>query len=99
MTCALFGTYQVGAIHGRLITAWSVAALLGPSLVNYSSTAEIDAGVPKAEAYNPTMFLRADLLVVGLVAWNVVAVPLGWGVYQSVQKSLPLFVGPAEPAP
>ncbi|HYH69094.1 MAG TPA: hypothetical protein VD866_30650 [Urbifossiella sp.] len=34
-----------------------------------------------------------------VVAWAVVAVPLGWGVYQSVQKSLPLFVGQAEPAP
>ncbi len=34
-----------------------------------------------------------------VVAWAVVAVPLGWGVYQSVQKSLPLFVEPSEPAP
>lgn len=64
----LFGTYQVGAIHGRLITAWSVAALLGPSLVNYISTAAIDAGGPKAEAYNSTMYLMAALLGVGLVA-------------------------------
>ena len=64
----LFGTYQVGAIHGRLITAWSVAALLGPSLVNYISTAKIAAGVPKEEAYNFTMYLMAGLLLVGLVA-------------------------------
>ncbi len=64
----LFGTYQVGAIHGRLITAWSVAALIGPSLVNYISTARIEAGVPKAEAYNSTMFLMAGLLLVGLIA-------------------------------
>ncbi|MDZ4687822.1 MAG: OFA family MFS transporter, partial [Planctomycetaceae bacterium] len=64
----LFGAYQVGAIHGRLITAWSVAALLGPSLVNYISTARIEAGVPKAEAYNSTMFLMAGLLMIGLVA-------------------------------
>jgi MFS family permease len=64
----MFGTYQVGAIHGRLITAWSVAALLGPSLVNYISTAKIEAGVPKAEAYNFTMFLMAGLLGIGLIA-------------------------------
>ncbi len=64
----MFGTYQVGAIHGRLITAWSVAALLGPSLVNYISTAQIDSGVPAAEAYNSTMYLMAGLLMVGLVA-------------------------------
>jgi MFS family permease len=64
----LFGTHQVGAIHGRLITAWSVAALLGPTLVNYVSTARIKAGVPKAEAYNSTMFLMAGLLMIGLIA-------------------------------
>ena len=64
----MFGSFQVGAIHGRLITAWSVAALLGPSLVNYISTAEIEAGVPKAEAYNSTMFLMAGLLIVALIA-------------------------------
>jgi MFS family permease len=64
----MFGTYQVGAIHGRLITAWSVAALVGPSLVNYISTAQIAAGVPKAEAYSSTMFLMAGLLMIGLVA-------------------------------
>jgi MFS family permease len=64
----LFGTYQVGAIHGRLITAWSIAALLGPSLVNYISTAKIEAGVPKAEAYNFTMYLMAGLLLIGLLA-------------------------------
>jgi MFS family permease len=64
----LFGTYQVGAIHGRLITAWSIAALLGPSLVNYISTAKIEAGVPKAEAYNFTMYLMAGLLLLGLIA-------------------------------
>ena len=64
----LFGTYQIGAIHGRLITAWSVAALLGPSLVNYTSSAKIEAGVPPAEAYNSTMFLMAGLLIIGLIA-------------------------------
>lgn len=64
----MFGTYQVGAIHGRVITAWSVAALLGPNLVNYISTAKIEGGVPAAEAYNSTMFIMAGLLVIGLIA-------------------------------
>lgn len=68
LTCDMFGTFQVGAIHGRLITAWSIAAILGPSLVNYISTAKIEAGVPKAEAYNSTMYLMAGLLIVGLIA-------------------------------
>ena len=34
-----------------------------------------------------------------LIAWIWVAVPLGWGVYQSVNKSLPLFGGVSKPAP
>jgi MFS family permease len=63
----LFGTMQVGAIHGRLITAWSMAAVLGPQLVNYVSTYQIEQGVPKAEAYNSTMYLMAGLLLAGLV--------------------------------
>jgi len=71
----LFGTYQIGAIHGRLITAWSVAAIVGPSLVNYISTAKIEAGVPHAEAYNSTMYLMAGLLVIGLVA-NLLVQPV-----------------------
>jgi Na+/melibiose symporter-like transporter len=63
----LFGTVHVGAIHGRLITAWSMAAVLGPQLVNYISTYQIERGVPRAEAYNSTMYLMACLLLVGLV--------------------------------
>jgi MFS family permease len=63
----LFGTMHLGAIHGRLITAWSMAAVLGPQLVNYISTYRIDHGVPRAEAYNLTMYLMSCLLLVGLV--------------------------------
>jgi MFS family permease len=63
----LFGTMHLGAIHGRLITAWSMAAVLGPQLVNYVSTYRIDHGVARAEAYNLTMYLMAGLLLVGLV--------------------------------
>ncbi len=64
----LFGTREVGAIHGRLITAWSAAALIGPGMVNYISTAQIESGIPKAEAYNFTMYLMAGLLAVGFIA-------------------------------
>lgn len=71
----LFGTYQVGAIHGRLITAWSVAAIIGPTLVNYISTARIRSGVPAPEAYNTTMYLMAGLLVIGYIA-NLMVRPL-----------------------
>jgi MFS family permease len=64
----LFGTRFVGAIHGRLLTAWSVAGVLGPVLVNYIREHEIAIGVPKAEAYNVTLYLMAGLLLIGLVA-------------------------------
>ncbi len=63
----LFGTMHLGAIHGRLITAWSMAAVLGPQLVNYLSTYRMEHGVPKAEAYNATMYLMVGLLLIGLI--------------------------------
>jgi MFS family permease len=63
-----FGTLQVGAIHGRLLTAWSTAGVLGPVLVNYIREYQISRGVPKAEAYGVTMYIMATLLLVGLAA-------------------------------
>jgi MFS family permease len=63
----MFGTRYVGAIHGWLITAWSMAGIFGPVLVNYIRQYQIDHGVPKAHAYNTTMFIMAGLLVIGLI--------------------------------
>jgi MFS family permease len=63
----MFGTYQVGAIHGRLLTAWSVAGVLGPVLVNYIRQAQIDSGVPKAQAYSITMYIMCGLLLIGFL--------------------------------
>jgi LPXTG-motif cell wall-anchored protein len=64
----LFGTHHVSAIHGRLLTAWSTAGVLGPVLVNYIRQYQIDHGVPKAQAYNTTMYIMAGLLVIGFIA-------------------------------
>jgi MFS family permease len=64
----VFGTQYVGAIHGRLLTAWSAAGVAGPVLVNYLRSAQIESGVPKTDAYNFTMNLMAGLLVAGFVA-------------------------------
>jgi MFS family permease len=61
----LFGTQYVGAIHGRLLTAWSAAGILGPVLVNYIREYQIGRGVPNAQAYNTTMYILAGLLVLG----------------------------------
>jgi len=63
----VFGTQFVGAIHGRLLTAWSMAGVLGPVLVNYLRQFEIDRGVPKAEAYNLTMEIMAGVLAAGFL--------------------------------
>lgn len=63
----LFGTMQVGAIHGRLLTAWSTAGILGPVLVNYIREYEIAHGVAKADSYTTTMHIMAALLCVGFV--------------------------------
>jgi MFS family permease len=64
----MFGTRYVGAIHGWLLTAWSAAGIFGPVLINYIRQYQIDSGVPKAQAYNVTMYIMAGLLVVGFIA-------------------------------
>jgi MFS family permease len=61
----VFGVYQVGAIHGRLLTAWSAAAFVGPLLVTYIRAAQLERGVPKTQAYTITMYIMAVLLVGG----------------------------------
>jgi MFS family permease len=140
----LFGTQHVGAIHGRLLTAWSAAGILGPVVVNYIREFQLARGVPPNEAYNVTMYVLAAMLLGGLVcnllvrpvdekhymsdeqlaaerakaheraiaqpssafsptatsparrallvsAWVAIAIPLGWGVWITLSKSLALF--------
>jgi len=142
----LFGTHFIGAIHGRLLTAWSTAGIIGPVLVNYIREAQLAAGVPRAEVYDRTMYVLAGLLVLGFIAnlairpvakhrfmdmvlaeatqaettqtdtsaapakahttsgigkggldlaaalaWTAVGLPLVWGVWITLSKSLALF--------
>jgi|KBSSwiStaDraftv2_1062776.scaffolds.fasta_scaffold00196_43 MFS family permease len=139
----LFGTRMVGAIHGRLLTAWSTAGVLGPVLVNYIRDYQIDHGVARAQAYSLTMFILAALLAAGFIcnllikpvdpknymtpeqlaaadeaekaksvaepplaaaaageagptwlipaAWLAVWIPLGWGIWVTLQKAVVLF--------
>ncbi len=63
----MFGTRYVGAIHGLLLTAWSMAGIFGPTLVNYIRAYNVAHGVEKAQAYNVTMYVMAVLLVVGFI--------------------------------
>ena len=71
----LFGTQMVGAIHGRLLTAWSAAGILGPILVNYIREYQLAAGVPKAQVYDVTMYVLSGLIVLGLVC-NLLVRPI-----------------------
>jgi MFS family permease len=63
----MFGTRYVGAIHGLLLTAWSMAGIFGPVLVNYIREYNVTHGVAGAQAYNVTMYVMAGLLVVGFL--------------------------------
>jgi MFS family permease len=68
----LFGTMQVGAIHGRLLTAWSAAGIVGPLLINFMRDYQVAHGVPLAQSYNTTMYILVAFLVVGLVCNQLV---------------------------
>ncbi|MGH7089433.1 MAG: MFS transporter, partial [Stellaceae bacterium] len=61
----IFGTRYVGAIHGLLLTAWSMAGIFGPVLVNYIRAYNVSHGVAAAQAYNVTMYVMTALLVIG----------------------------------
>ncbi len=63
----LFGVAFVGAIHGRLLTAWSTAGILGPVLVNYIREYQLGRGVAPADAYTFTMYVLVGFLLIGLV--------------------------------
>src|SRR5699024_9243575 len=62
-----YGNMNVGAIHGRELTAWSAAGIAGPVLVNYIREFQIESGVPNSQAYTVTMYIMVSLLVVGLI--------------------------------
>ncbi|MET7382852.1 OFA family MFS transporter [Streptomyces sp. NPDC005526] len=64
----LFGTYQVGAIHGRLLTAWSTAGVLGPLIVNWIADRQEAAGRHGSSLYGLSFAIMIGLLVVGFAA-------------------------------
>jgi MFS family permease len=71
----IFGTQMVGAIHGRLLTAWSVAGIAGPFLIAAVRQAQLDAGVAKSLVYDRTLYILAGLLFIGLLA-NLLVKPV-----------------------
>jgi MFS family permease len=63
----MFGTQMVGAIHGRLLTAWSAAGIFGPVIVNYMREYQLEHGVPRAQVYDTTAYILCGLLAIGVV--------------------------------
>ena len=63
----IFGTQHVGAIHGRLLTAWSLAGIVGPMLISYLREYQLALGIPTDQAYNSSFKILALLLVIGFI--------------------------------
>lgn len=81
----MFGTYQVGAIHGRLLTAWSVAGVLGPLIVNGMLDMQGAPGTMTAENYQPVLLTMVGLLVIGFIA-NLLVRPVNEKWHESDEK-------------
>jgi MFS family permease len=71
----IFGTQMVGAIHGRLLTAWATAGIVGPVVVNYMREYQLSMGIAREQVYNQTMYILVGMLVVGLIC-NLLVRPL-----------------------
>ncbi len=78
----IFGTQMVGAIHGRLITAWSVAGVVGPALIAKLREAQLASGIPKSLVYDRTLYIMAGLLFLGLLC-NLFVRPVSEKYYMS----------------
>ncbi|MGC1903034.1 MAG: OFA family MFS transporter [Candidatus Acidiferrum sp.] len=88
----MFGTFHVSAIHGRLLTAWSTAGVLGPVLVNYMREYQLAHGADKASAYQTVLHVMAGLLVIGFVA-NLMVKPVAERYWVSEKNPVPAAVG------
>lgn len=82
----LYGTFQVGAIHGRMLTAWSAAGIAGPLIVNAFLDAQGTPGELTAQAYQPALLTMVGLLIIGFIA-NLMIKPVS-SKYHEPAKSL-----------
>ena len=85
----MFGTQFVGAIHGRLLTAWSTAGILGPVIVNYLHDTRVAEGMPRSNVYDLIFYVLAALLVIGFIA-NMLIKPVApkWFMSEAEVKTL-----------
>ena len=95
----IFGTRFVGAIHGRLLTAWATAGILGPVVVNYIREYQMSRGLSGADAYTATIYVLCGMLAIGLIA-NAMVKPLDqkWFMTPAELAELDERAGPATPA-
>jgi MFS family permease len=93
----MFGTAYVAAIHGRLLTAWSTAGILGPVVVNYIREFQLANGVPANEAYNVTMYVLAGMLALGFVC-NLMVRPVAEKHFMAEESEPRPAASPAVPA-
>ncbi len=66
----LFGSANVGAIHGAVLTAWSAAAVAGPFIITELSNrakAALAPGASKVHIYDKPLAVLAGLLAVGFL--------------------------------
>ncbi len=71
----MFGTQMVGAINGRLLTAWATAGILGPVVVNYMRDYQLSLGLPREQVYKQTLYILVGMLVVSLIC-NLMVKPV-----------------------
>ena len=81
----IFGTQMVGAIHGRLLTAWATAGVLGPVVVNYMREYQLGMGIPREQVYNQTMYILVGMLVIGLIC-NLLVRPLNDKLFMNAEE-------------
>jgi MFS family permease len=81
----MFGTQMVGAIHGRLLTAWSAAGILGPVLIANLRQAQLDAGVAHTLVYDRTLYILAGLLLLGFIC-NLLVKPVAASNHMTEQE-------------
>jgi MFS family permease len=90
----VFGTQFVGAIHGRLLTAWSVAGIVGPTVVAFIRESQLKAGIPPAQVYDYTLYILCSFLIVGLIC-NALVRPVDPKWYMSEADVAALQAGTA----
>jgi MFS family permease len=91
----LFGTFQVGAIHGRLLTAWSAAGVVGPLIVNGFLDAKGTPGKLTVDAYRPALYTMMGLLAIGFIA-NLLIKPVASRFYEPSDEQVPTGPAPTE---